>query len=346
MSNLSLVSIIIPCRNEGKYIANCLDSIIANDYPKDKLEVLVVDGMSEERTRQIVKKYSEMHSFIKPLDNPKRVTPVAMNIGITNAKGDLLVMINSHSVIDKNFLKNSIECLERTDADAVGGMLNTINDEEGIIARAIPLAADSVFGAGGRRYRSRADEGFISDTLPYCVYRREVFDRIGLIDEELIRNQDEEFNYRLLKAGGKIYYLPSVKSYLHLRPTFWKLWRQHIQYGYFKPLVCQKVGTLFVWRQLIPATFVGSLILTGLLSFLNRYSLWMFFAILGLYLVANTAFSFHIALKNGLKLFFVLPVAYATLHFGYGLGFLKGIWDFMILKKHLRQKIKDVELTR
>jgi len=344
--DLSAVSIIIPCRNEERFISRCLDSIIANNYPEDKLEVLVIDGISNDGTRKIVKEYSEEYSFIKPLDNPKRVTPVAMNIGITNAKGDLLVMINSHSVIDKSFLKNSIECLKRTNADAVGGMLNTINDEEGIIAQAIPLAADSVFGAGGRRYRSRTDKGFVSDTLPYCVYRREVFDRIGLIDEELIRNQDEEFNYRLLKAGGKIYYLPSIKSYLHLRPTLWKLWRQHIQYGYFKPLVCQKVGTLFAWRQLIPAVFVGSLMITGLLSFFTKYSLWMFLAIFGLYFAANIVFSLHVALKKGLKLFFVLPVAYATLHFGYGLGFLKGVWDFTILKKHLRQKIKDVSLTR
>lgn len=340
------VSIVIPCRNEEKHIANCLDSIMANDYPRDKLEILVVDGMSEDGTRGIVREYSKKYPFIKFLDNPKRVTPVAMNIGIAQAKGDLLVMINSHAVIDRNFFKNSVECLKKTGADAAGGMLNTFNDGDGIIAKAIPLATDSVFGAGGRRYRSRTDEGFVFDTLPYCVYRRDVFDKIGLIDEELIRNQDEEFNYRLLKAGGKIYYSPSIKSFLHVRPTLQKLWRQHIQYGYFKPLVCQKVGTLFAWRQLIPAIFVGSLMITGLLLLFTRYSLWMFFAIFGLYLVANLAFSSYTALKKGLRLFFILPVTYATLHFGYGIGFLKGIWDFMVLKKHLKQGIKDVKLTR
>lgn len=347
-----LVTIIIPCRNEERFIGKCLDSIIANDYPKDnhypkdKLEVLIVDGMSNDGTREVIKGYLEQYPFIRILDNPKKITPVAMNIGITKAKGDFVVMINSHAIIDRNFLKNGIECIQKTNANAVGGRLNTINEGEGIMAKAIPLSTDSIFGAGGRRYRSRNEEGFVSDTLPYCIYPKEVFTKIGLIDEELIRDQDEEFNYRLIKSGGKIFYSPSIKSLLHLRPNLPKLWHQHLQYGYFKVRVAQKVGTILTWRQLIPCIFVTTLLIAGILSILLKPFVWLFLVVLLPYIITNLGFSFFIAIKNGLKLFVVLPLVFAVLHFSYGLGYLMGIWDFIILRRHLKGQIKDMELSR
>ncbi len=345
-NNLPFISIIIPCRNEERFIDKCLDSIIAQDYSKEKLEILVVDGMSNDKTREILKDYSKKYSIIKILDNPRKVTPVAMNTGITNSKGDLYVMINSHAVIDNAFLKNGVECFFRTAADAVGGKLNTINEEKNIIANAIPLAADSLFGAGGKRYRSKIDEGFVNDTLPYCLYKKEVINKIGLIDTELIRDQDEEYNYRLLKKGGKIFFSPKIKSFLHIRPSLKKLWKQHFQYGYFKPLVAKKVGTILTWRQLVPAIFVGSLMFSGIFSFVLKPFLLLFVSLLFLYLSANIIASGSIAFKKGLKYIFVLPIVFATLHFSYGIGYLKGILDFIVFKKHRRNKIVDVPLTR
>ncbi|PKP62033.1 glycosyltransferase family 2 protein [Candidatus Atribacteria bacterium HGW-Atribacteria-1] len=344
--DLPLVSIIIPCRNEEKYIGRCLNSIIAQDYPKDKLEVLVVDGRSEDGTREIVKEYTEKCSFIKLLDNPRRATPFAMNKGIKKASGDVIILVNAHSILDKGFLKYNIEYLKKTGADAVGGRLSTINDDSSIIAQSIPLAADSIFGAGGRRYRNRIDEGWVKDTLPYCAYPRKIFNKIGLIDEELIRDQDEEFNYRLLKSGGGIFFTPKIKSHLQIRPSLKKLWRQYFQYGCFKVRVAQKVGAILTWRQLIPAVFVGSLIFTCVISFISKFFLWLFLLIAGSYLFANLGFSLSIVVKKGLKFFPVLPVVFAALHFSYGFGFLKGIWDFVICKKHLKKKIEDVPLTR
>jgi len=232
MSDLSLISIIIPCRNEEKFIGKCLDSIVGQVYPKDKLELFVVDGMSTDKTREVVREYGQTYSFIAILENRMKVTPFAMNIGIRSSQGEVIILVNAHSILDKDFLKNNIEYLNKTHADAVGGMLNTINVGASIISKAIPLATDSIFGAGGRRYRSRIQEGFVKDTLPYCAYRKELFDKIGLIDEDLIRDQDEEFNYRILKNGGKIFFTPKIKSYLHVRPTLKKLWKQHFQYGY------------------------------------------------------------------------------------------------------------------
>lgn len=344
--HLPFVSVIIPCRNEEKFIGTCLESIIAQDYPKDKLEVLVVDGMSEDRTREVLEEYVKRCSFIKVLDNPRRITPAAMNIGIENARGDLIVIINSHAYIDSGFLRESVQALKRTKADAVGGTLSTINMGDGIISKAIPHALDSVFGAGGKRYRTRKEEGFVSDTLPYCLYKREVFDRIGLIDEDLVRDQDEEFNYRLLKEGGKIYYSPRIRSYLYARPSLKKLWNQHFQYGYFKPLVAKKTGLAFSWRQVIPALFVGSLAFSAILSFIFKPSIWLFGAVLSSYLFANLIFSFLISLKTGPKYLFVLPAIFAAIHFSYGTGYIKGVIDFLLMKKHRKGGIGDIGLTR
>ena len=340
------VSIIIPCRNEEKFISKCLDSIIAQNYPKDRIEVLVVDGRSMDRTREVVKGYTQKYPFIKLLDNPKRITPIAMNIGIKEAKGDVVILVNAHSILDKDFLKYSTAYLKKTGADAVGGKLNTINDNSSLVAQAIPLAADSTFGAGGKRYRTREEEGWVKDTLPYCAYPKKIFEKIGLIDEELIRDQDEEFNYRLLKSGGRIFFTPKIKSYLHIRPSLRKLWRQHFQYGYFKVRVAQKIGVIFTLRQLIPAIFVSSLIFTGVLSFFSKFFLGLFSLIICSYLLANFGFSLAIAIKKGLKFLPLLPIVFFTLHFSYGLGYLKGIWDFLIRKKHLKKKIKDIPLTR
>lgn len=343
---LPSVSIIISCRDEEKFIGKCLDSIIQQTYPNDRLEVLVVDGMSSDRTKEVVEEYIQTHPFIRLLENPHKLTPFAMNIGIMNSKGDVIVLVNAHSLLDKDFLKNSILCLNRTGADAVGGMLESINEKSSSIAKAIPIATDSIFGAGGKRYRNRLEEGFVRDTLPYCAYRRDLIDKIGWIDEDLIRDQDEEFNYRILKNRGKIYYTPRIKSYLYIRPDFRRLWKQHFQYGYFKPLVVQKAGGIFTWRQTIPSIFVGSLFITGLFSFFIRYSRWGFLVIFGSYIGVNLLFSLILSIKEDFKLFPFIAISFTTLHVSYGVGYIKGIFDFIISKRHLKGRMEDLRLTR
>lgn len=345
-NTLPLISIVISCRNEEKCIGKCFDSILSNDYPKDRLEVLAIDGQSEDKTRDIILNYTQKHQFIKLLHNPQKITPVAMNFGIKNAIGDIIILVNAHSMLDKKFLKYSVEYLEKTNADAVGGMLSTINENNSLISEAIPLAVDSIFGSGGRRYRSRTTAGYVNDTLPYCAYPKTTFDKYGYIDEELIRDQDEEFNYRIQKKGGKIFFTPQIKSYLWVRGSLNKVWKQHFQYGYFKPLVSQKVGATLTWRQLIPGIFVGSLIATGITSFVSQKILLILLTITCLYLLVNVIFSTLIAMQKGWKNFFALPIIFTTLHFSYGLGYLKGIGAFLILKIHKKRKLKDMSLSR
>lgn len=338
------ISIIIACRNEEKFIGKCLDSILSQDYPKEKLEIIVVDGLSEDKTREIVKEYTDTHSFIKMLDNPEKVTPKAMNVGIKESRGEVVIFVNSHGILDREFLKWNIYYLEKMkDADAVGGKLKAICDSSTLFARAITFITDSIFGSGGIRYRKREKEGFVKDTLPYCAYRHEVFQRFGYIDEELLRGQDAEFNLRLIKNGGKIYFTPKIYSYLYTRPSLLKLWKQQFQYGYFKVKIAKKVGFGLVLRQHIPAIFVFSLILSGILGIFFLAFFYLFSTILLSYILINTIFSLEIAFKKGFKYFFASVLSFFVLHFSYGLGFLKGIFDFLILKKETQ---KDVSITR
>ncbi len=345
-NQLPLVSIIIPCRNEEKYIGKCLASIIAQDYPKDKLEVLVVDGMSEDGTREVIKDYVLKNPYIKLLDNPKRIVPTALNIGVKNAQGDIILRMDAHNIYEKDYVGKCVTYLTKHDVDNVGGIWITLPGNETSIGKSIALALSHPFGVGNAYFRTGSKEPRYVDTVPFGCYKKEVFEKIGLFDEDLVRNQDDEFNLRLIKNGGKILLVPDIVSYYYARDSLEKLWKMYFQYGYFKPLVAQKIGAVFTWRQLIPAIFVGSLIFTGLLSFFSSYFLWLFLLIIGLYLSANLAFSFSIALKKGLKLLPALPISFATLHFSYGLGYLKGVWDFVVLRRHKKERIADVAITR
>lgn len=339
------ISIIIPCRNEEKFIGKCLESILNQDYPKERMEILVIDGMSDDKTREIIKEYSQKHSFIKLLDNENRTTPQGMNIGIKESRGDVIVLVNAHAVLDEDFLKWSIHYLNKLqEVDAVGGKLSAISEDK-ILPKTISFVSDSIFGSGGIRYRQMTKEGFVKDTLPYCAYRKEIFEKIGLIDENLIRGNDAEFNLRLLKKGGKIYFSPRIKSYLYSRSSLRKFCKQQFQYGYFKVKIAQKLGWKSVFRQVIPGLFVFSLILSGIMGFFWEPFFSLFWLILGTYFLINIFFSFQIGLKYGLKYFFPSLLSFFLLHFSYGLGFLKGFWDLWILKKEDLSR-KQAELTR
>jgi len=345
-NNLSFVSIIIPCRNEEKFIGKCLDSIIAQDYPKDKLEVLIVDGMSEDKTREIIRKYIQKYSFVKILDNPKRITPIAMNIGIKEAKGSYVLILSSHSKMGENFIQKNVSNLQKYHVDCIGGIIMTLPASKSLLSQSIALALSCFFGAGNAYYRTGSKKLKFVDTVPFGCYKKEVFEKIGLFDEDLLRGQDAEFNARLKKMGGEILLVPEIVSYYYARDSLSKLWKMHFQYGYFKPLTAKKIGNIYTVRQLIPGIFVGSLIVSLILSPIYNSFLWLFLFILGSYTIVNLTFSLKTSLKKGLRFFFVLPLVFATIHFSYGLGYLKGIWDFIVLKKHKKKKIEDIPLTR
>lgn len=343
---LPKVSIIIPTRNEEKYIRYCLQSVIDQDYPKDLLEILVVDGLSEDGTREIIEDYVHKYQFIKLLNNPKRIVSTALNLGIKDAQGGIILRMDAHNVYRKDYVSKCVKYLIEHNVDNVGGICLTLPGTNNLLGNSIAFVLSSPFGVGNAYFRIGSKKPKYVDTVPFGCYKKQVFEKIGLFDEDLVRNQDDEFNLRLIKDGGNILLVPEIVSYYYARDSLGKLWKMYYQYGYFKPLVAQKIGVILTWRQLIPSLFVGSLIFTGVLSFFSNYFLRLFLLIVALYLSANFAFSFSIAFKKGLKLLPFLPISFAVLHFSYGLGYLKGIWDFMVLKKHMKKKIVDVPLTR
>lgn len=346
MYNSNLISIIIPCRNEEGFIGKCLDSIIANDYPEDILEVLVVDGISEDGTRDFVERYAHQHHFIRLLDNPKKITPVALNIGIKHAKGNVIIRMDAHNIYPSDYISKCIDHLDKLDADNVGGVWITLPGSNTFIANSIAFVMSHPFGVGGAKFRTGIEKPTLVDTVPFGCYRREVFDNIGLFDEIFLRNQDDELNYRLTKSGGKIYLVPEIISYYHARPTLSKLWGQYFQYGYWKVRVIQKHKLPASWRHLVPIALVLSLITGTTFALFSIVGLYFLILVAGSYLLLTAFFSAQISTKKGWKYLFVLPLAFGAIHFSYGLGFLKGIFDFILLKKHLKKKIEDEALTR
>lgn len=345
--HLTFTTVIVPCRNEEHFIANCLDSIIAQDYPKDKLEILVVDGASNDKTKEIISEYALKYSFIKLLNNVKKIVPAALNMGIKAAKGDIIMLIGAHCTYNQDYISKCVEYLKQHDGvDSVGGICITLPGNSTLLAQSIALALSHPFGVGNSYFRIGSKKERYVDTVPFGCYKREVFLKNGLFDEDLVRGQDAEFNARLRRNGGTILLVPEVVSHYYARDSLGKLWKQQLQYGYFKPLLVKKVGKIFTLRQLTPPLFVVSLIISLILSILFKPVLWLFLFISGSYIITNLGFSLKISLKKGLKYSFALPLVFATLHFSYGIAYLKGSWDFVILKKDKKAKIKDMFLTR
>ena len=325
MSDLPKVSIVIPCRNEEKFIGKCLDSILANDYPKDRLEILVVDGMSEDGTRTTVQSYAHNYAFMRLLDNPKKIPPAALNIGIANAKGEIIMRMDAHSTYSPHYISGLIGWLEKTQADNVGGVCITLPATQTFMAEAIALALSHPFGVGNAYFRIGVKEPRWVDTVPFGCYRREVFDRVGMFDERLVRNQDIEFNMRLRRAGGKLFIVPEIQSYYFCRANLGGLWRQNFQNGQWNIYTVALTGKLLSWRHFVPLCFVAGLLGSGLLSLKFSSFRWLFGAISTAYLVSAVIASLANSRERLARALVLLPLVFLVLHLSYGLGSLWGI---------------------
>ena len=313
-----LVSVIIPCRNEEKYIAKCLDSIIANDYSQERLEVLVIDGDSEDRTREIVEKYTKQYSFVKLLENLKKITPAAMNIGIKNSKGEIIIKMDAHSIYKKDYISKCVEHLEESGADNVGGVLKTLPSKDNIVAKAIAISLSHPFGAGTSYFRTGSKEPREVDTVAFGCYWKKIFDKIGLYNEKMAKIEDFELNYRLRKAGGKIMLFPDINAVYYSSSENLEQFSEHnFTDGIWSTYHLKFSQTLLIsWRHLLPMILV--------LSFL------LFFPFI-LYFLVALGFSFQIALKEkDFRCLFIMPIFFASRHIGYGLGSIWGLIKILI----------------
>jgi glycosyltransferase involved in cell wall biosynthesis len=321
MDSQPLVTIILPVRNEAHSIARCLDAIMAQDYPRDRIEILLVDGMSNDRTREIVADVAARDARVRLLDNPQRIVPTALNRGIRAASGAIITRVDGHTLIAPDYVTRCVAALSAHGADNVGGPMRAHG--ETYMARGIALATSSPFGVGNARFHYSEQAGWV-DTVYMGAYRRETFERVGLFDEELVRNQDDEFNFRLIRAGGKIWFDPSIRSTYFSRSTLRALWKQYFQYGYWKVRVIQKHGGPAAWRHLVPALFVTCLCVTSLMS-LVLFSWAPLLLILIAYLGALMLATIESSRRRGWSFAPVLPFAFVVLHLAYGIGFLWGM---------------------
>jgi len=334
----------MPVRNEAGFIKRAIRSVLDNDYPLQKMEVLVVDGMSDDGTRDVVQRLSKADSRVKMLDNPRRIVPTAMNIGLGVARGDLFTRIDGHAEIPMDFIAKSIRCLqEHPDAWIAGGSIKTVADN--YIGRAIASAMQSPIGVGNARFRLGDYEGWV-DTLAFGTHHKWVVDRIGGFDEELVRNQDDEFNLRVILTGGKIWMSKNIQSTYFSRGSLGKLWRQYFQYGFWRIRTLQKHKRPAGFRQIVPLLFVLSLFSLGFAGFAWKPSWYVAVVETILYLLALTIGALGVGRKYGWRYAHIAPIIFAILHLAYGFGSLWGLVRFSILKGRGMKLPENIQMSR
>ena len=328
------MSVVVPCRDEERFIGACLDSILASEYPPDRFEVIVADGMSRDRTREIVARHSVRHPSIRLIDNPSQTTPAGLNAGLAVARGDIIMRMDAHVVYPPTYMPRLVTALLESGADNVGGVIATLPADRTAVARAIAVALSHPFGVGNSYFRIGVSEPRWVDNVAFGCWRREIFSRVGVFDEEMVRNQDDEFNHRVIRRGGRILLVPGVVSQYFARRTLRQVARMYFQYGYFKPLVAKKVGRVMTVRQLVPALFLTSLAVSGAASAWLPGARILFLAIAASYAVALAAVALDTARRRGPACGLAATVVFPTIHASYGVGFLRGIGDHLLRRRH------------
>ena len=337
-NNLPYVSIIIPCRNEEKYIGQCLDSLLANDYCKKYLEIIIVDGISSDHTREIIKKYIQDYNFIKVVDNPKFIKPIALNLGIREASFDIIMRVDAHAVYTSNYISKLITGLYKYKADNIGGIRNTDHGDT-ILSKAIGVIISHPFAAGNAYHRTGSDKVRKVDTVFGGCYRRDVFDRIGYFNEKLIRTQDREFNARLIEQGGKIILDPSAKCIYFPRTKFkdYCKWNYLGAFWIYYARRFTKTKMLSI-RNFIPLLFVGWHLIGLILSILFPNLISFILILIVIYWSLAIYFSIEVAWKQKcFKLAPIMVILFGVTHYGYGIGGIIGLLKAILLGKDIRE---------
>lgn len=324
MASAVQVSVIIPIRNEEQHISNCLTSLLSQTYPSEAYELIVVDGRSSDRSREIAEAFCREHSNLRCMDNPAAIAPCAMNLGIRASHGEIIIRADGHNVYPADYIENCVKYLEQTGAQNVGGPWITVPANDTFGARLVAAVLASPFGVGNSKFRIGAGEGFV-ETVPFGAFRREIFDRIGMYNEKLVRNQDVELNARIRKAGGRIYQTPALGTKYHPVAGFRQLLMltfRTSQWHLFS--FSENVRTLGV-RHFAPALFVVAVLCLLFGSVFNHASFFYLIFLLLSYFVAGLGIAIFRAGDYGVLPTLVLPLACFCFHMSYGLGTLAGI---------------------
>ena len=321
------VSVVIPCYNEQDTISEVLAALVGQTYPLEQMEVLVVDGMSTDNTRQRVVEFIRRTSRLRVhiVDNPRRTIPAALNLGISLAQGEYIVRMDAHALPDPHYISRCIEILRAGIADNVGGRWIIEPGAPTVVAEAIALAVGHPFGVGDAVYRYGGTAGYV-DTVPFGAFHKDLAFRVGLYDESLFVNEDYDFNYRVRRAGGRVFFSPDIISRYYARSTLRALARQYYRYGWWKVRMLRKYPAALRWRQLVAPMFLLSLAAAS-----GGAVIWPIFRIvLGMilfaYTLASLTTSIIINLRRGnWRTTAWLPVAFAVVHFSWAAGFLSSL---------------------
>ncbi len=341
MANEPFTTIIMPVRNEARYIEKTLLAVLNQDYPSEKMEIIVADGQSTDKTQQIIQRLQQQQHNLMLISNPKKIVPTGFNLALKQARGEIIIRVDGHTHIAPDYVRQCVDALTNTKAITVGGRMDPIGENR--IGKAIAMATSSPFGVGGSRFHFYKQAAWV-DTVYMGAWRRSTFRQVGGMDEEMVRNQDDELNYRIRANGGKVLLSPKIKSVYTTRSSLKDLWRQYYQYGFWKVRVLQKHPRQMQFRQFLPAGFILTLLASFLLTLLTPYG-WLSLASLsGTYLVANAAASILTAIKQkaslgkGLLIF----LANTTMHISYGIGFLVGLAYFINRWKDRNGKVYSI----
>lgn len=320
---LPFVSVVIPMRNEQGHIGECLRSVLAQDYPAERMEVLVVDGDSDDASVAEVRETAGDDPRVRVLRNPARIVPTALNIAIRAARGDVIARVDGHTRIAPDYLRRGVEVLCRTGADNVGGPMRPVGG--GRFGDAVARAMCSRFGIGA--YFHYGTEVRDADTVYMGMWPRAAFEKFGGFDEELVRNQDDEFNYRIRSLGGRVRFTPAMRSWYQNRTTFRALARQFYQYGLWKVRVLQKHPARMSWRHAVPPLFVVAVATTSLAALWLPAAGTIAAALIGVYALSVLAVSGYVV-RDRPRLWLSTALAFATIHLAWGVGFLSGLVRF------------------
>jgi glycosyltransferase involved in cell wall biosynthesis len=320
-------SIVIPTKNEAKYLPRVIDSLLNQDYPPEDMEILIVDGRSTDNTRDTVEKYRKRFPSVRLIDNPQIYTVFAFNAGIMNATGDIIFFVGAHTEYSPNYVSTVVKYIREGKAECVGSVACTLPGDDTLMAKSIAAVLSSPFGVGNSYMRTGQKTIRYADTASCSGYDKQVFEKIGHFNENLIYSQDIEFNQRLRKAGMRILLVPEITSYYYARPDFASFCKHNFRNGLWSilPFKYSNIKPVSM-RHLIPLAFVLSLLVSFISAFFSSIFLFLFCAITSAYMAVNLFYSFKISLSNrNAKYLALLPVTFSALHFVYGIGSLWGI---------------------
>ena len=323
-----VVSVIVPCRNEERFIGECLDSLVAQTYPRERIEILVADGGSTDGTRRVVEHHAQRDDRVRVIDNARRFAASGLNRGIEAAVGSVIIRVDAHGTVAPDFIEQNVRLLRaHPEAWCVGGPI--VHRGVGPTGQAIAIAMSHPFGVGNAKHRFADHEGYV-ETTAFPAFWRSTFDRVGAFDERFVRNQDDELSLRIARRGGRILVSAAVRYTYRVRERFGALFRQYLQYGYWKVAVIRKHGRPASLRVFAPVLLVGSGCASLVAWWLGSpLAAVVLAAPSGAYAVATVGVSLVIASGEVVGTAARVPVAFFLMHAGYGLGFAAALISWM-----------------